>query len=168
MKTHSFMSVALSLCSFTVAAAAESRTVTDYFLQMPSRYFQVLDNGEVTPSVRTALLQESFAIVDLPNGYIRTSSPYPDLCNYEMAIFRRAQGAHLVALNVRCTVGDSLVIADPDRNWRDVTAEVFPLDVQNERFLTVNLPRHGRTVTVARDEGGETRVTFDGQRFRAE
>ncbi|MGK7928587.1 MAG: DUF1176 domain-containing protein [Spirulina sp.] len=91
----------------TWTSNAEINSISDYFLQTPERYFQILNDDDANTSVRQGFLQESSAIVDTENGYISTSSIYPDLCNYEMAIFRRSRGSHWVALNVRCTIGDT-------------------------------------------------------------
>lgn len=148
----------------------ETRKVSDYFLQTPDRYFKVEDDDEVNASIRAGLLQEG--IVDHEHGYIRTSSIYPDLCNYEMAIFRRSRGSHLVALNVGCTTGDRLYIIDPDKNWTDVTTERFPIEIPTQpmSLFFVKLPQSGRTITITQGEGDTViaKVFFDGDRFQVQ
>jgi hypothetical protein len=151
-------------------AQAEQSTVVDYFLQAPAEYFAINDRGTVvTSKVRQKLLQSSGAIIDQTNGYIRTSSTVPDLCNYEMAIFRRSKGAHLVALNLSCTVSDKLVIFDPDKNWQDVTASVFPVDLNRLPAMgtSIKLPRYGREIEIL-DENNQrfAQTIFEGDRFR--
>ncbi|MGK7941252.1 MAG: hypothetical protein AB4062_14110 [Crocosphaera sp.] len=153
----------------------EARKVSDYFVQTPDQYFKAWedDQGNVSDSIRARLLQQSSSIVDQGNGYISTSSIYPDLCNYEMTIFRRSFGSHLVALNVGCTIGDRLYIIDPDKNWRDVTAEVFPIEIPipsvSSRFF-ISLPRYGRTIIItnAEDDVVIAKVFFDGDNFQVE
>ncbi len=151
----------------------ETRKVSDYFLQTPDKYFKIDDDNEVNASIRARLLQQSVAIIDHKNGYIRTSSIYPDLCNYEMAIFRRSRGSHLVALTVSCTVADRLYIIDPDKNWKDVTKEVFPIEIPvpsvSSRFY-VNLPRYGRTIIItnADNDAVIAKVFFDGESFKVQ
>lgn len=151
----------------------ETRKVSDYFLQTPDKYFKIDDDNEVNASIRARLLQQSVAIIDHENGYIWTSSIYPDLCNYEMAIFRRSRGSHLVALTIGCTIGDKLYIIDPDKNWKDVTKEVFPIEIPvpsvSSRFY-VNLPRYGRTIIItnANNDAVIAKVFFDGERFNVQ
>jgi hypothetical protein len=146
------------------------RTVADYFVQAPEQYFKILDRDAVGVEVRRALLQKQprtgTPIVDLTNGYIRTASVSPDLCAYEMAIFRRSRGSHLVALNVTCTMGDTLTILDPDRDWQNVTATVFPIKLTPSPDETIRLPRQGRTIEVRGEKNQLTaQVKFANDRF---
>jgi hypothetical protein len=160
-----------------IAQASEQRTVVDYFLEAPERYFKALDRDSVTVETRQKLLKKQLRTIaptiDIPNGYISTPTIYPDVCaSYEMAIFRRSRGSHLVALNVSCTMGDQVVILDPDRAWADVTAAVMPVDLPVDPDHSVDLPRQGRTIVVS-DYGGKdgkkrtmTEIEFEGDRFR--
>jgi hypothetical protein len=152
----------------TVAPTATTdRTVADYFVQAPEQYFKISgDDRRVGVDVRRQLMQQSVAVVDPQNGYISTPSPLADLCNYQMAIFRRSQGSHLVALNVTCTMGDTLTILDPDRNWQDVTATIFPVKLKPSPEVTIRLPREGRTIEVMGDKNQPiAQVKFDNDRF---
>ncbi|MBE9029395.1 hypothetical protein IQ266_06410 [filamentous cyanobacterium LEGE 11480] len=143
------------------------RTVSDYFIQAPAPYFTTDRQDDASPAVRRKLLQASVAVVDTKNGYISTSSIYPDLCNYEMAIFRRSRGSHLVALNLGCTIGDTLTILDPDQNWQDVTAQVFPIGEKEKSYRVVKLPRYGRTIELLDDNNQlVAKVAFDKDQFR--
>ncbi len=151
-------------------AAGANRSVTDYFIAAPEQYFKITDRDQVGVEVRQTLLQNQprtgTPIVDPANGYLRTASIVPDLCAYEMAIFRRSRGAHLVALNVTCTMGDTLTILDPDQNWQDVTATVFPLKLKPSPEETIRLPRQGRTIEVIDDQNQSiAQVKFDNDRF---
>jgi hypothetical protein len=161
----------------SIAQASEPRTVVDYFLETPERYFKALDRDSVTVETRQKLLKKQprtiAPTVDIPNGYISTPTIYPDVCgSYEMAVFRRSRGSHLVALNVSCTQGDRVVILDPDRDWADVTAEVMPVALPLHPEWAIDLPRQGRTIVVS-DYGGKagkkrplTKIEFEGDRFR--
>jgi hypothetical protein len=154
-------------------AQAQNPTVEDYFLELPEQYLKISETSQVPVSVRQKLLKQPHSVIDRENGYISTSSIAPDLCNYQMAIFRRDRGSHLVAFNLGCTTSDKLTILDPDQNWADVTAAVFPTQVLQKRKraigMFVNLPRHGRTIEV-RDEDDNlvASVTFDGKEFQLE
>jgi hypothetical protein len=147
-------------------AIGADRTVTDYFLQAPEQYFKTSDRDQVSVEVRQSLLQKQPHIVDPANGYLYTNSVMPDLCSYQMAIFRRSQGSHLVALNVTCTMGDTLTILDPDRDWENVTAKVLPLKLEPSPEVTIRLPREGRTIEVMGDKNQPiAQVKFDNDRF---
>jgi hypothetical protein len=152
----------------TAIAQATPATVVDYFLAAPEQYFKVLDRDQVPASVRRKLLNQSNAVVDSTNGYISTSSIAPDLCNYEMAIFRRTGGSYLVALNVGCTVQDTLTIFDPDRDWADVTATVLPASIMPSQKMgtMIKLPRYGRMITIL-DENNQAiaQMEFNGEKF---
>jgi hypothetical protein len=161
----------------SIAQASEQRTVVDYFLETPERYFKALDRDSITVETRQKLLKKQprtiAPTVDILNGYISTPTIHSDLCGrYEMAIFRRSRGAHLVALNVSCTMGDRVVILDPDRDWADVTAEVMPVVLPLDPKRVIDLPRQGRTIVVS-DYGGKDgkqrlmmKIEFEGDRFR--
>jgi hypothetical protein len=160
----------------SIAQASEQRTVVDYFLETPERYFKALDRDSITVATRQKLLKKQSRTiaptVDIPNGYISTPTIHSDLCGrYEMAIFRRLRGAHLVALNVSCTMGDQVMILDPDRDWADVTAAVMPVVLPLDPERAIDLPRQGRTIVFS-DYGkaGKKRlimkIEFEGDRFR--
>jgi hypothetical protein len=155
----------------TVApTATTNRTVSEYFVQAPEQYFKILDRDSVGGDVRQKLLQTQprtgTPIVDTANGYVRTPSLSPDMCAYEMAIFRRSRGSHLVALNVTCTMGDTLTILDPDRDWQDVTATLFPIQLTPSPEETIRLPRQGRTIAVMGENNQPiAQVKFDNDRF---
>jgi hypothetical protein len=133
------------LASIQIVQTASARTVTDYFLQAPERYFEIFDRDRISPALRRKLLGKAGAVIDNQNGYLSVRSTI-EWCYYELAIFRRARGAHLVAVNLACTVGDRLKILDPDRNWQDVTAAVLPLPMPAGENMTIRLPRQGRTI----------------------
>jgi hypothetical protein len=151
-----------------IAQVDERLTVVDYFLAAPpEQYFKILDRDQVSRSVRQKLLQKSNAVVDEANGYISTSSVVPDLCNYEMAVFRRTIAAPLVALNVSCTAGDTLTIFDPGRGWSIATDRVLPASIipSEKMGTTIKLPRYGRTIKVIDEDNNVTELEFDGEKF---
>jgi hypothetical protein len=135
-----------------------------------------IDRDSVTVETRQKLLKKQprtiAPMVDIPNGYISTPTIHPDVCgSYEMAVFRRSRGAHLVVLNVSCTQGDRVVILDPDRDWADVTAAVMPVVLPVDPERAIDLPRQGRTIVVS-DYGKDgkkrlmMKIEFEGDRFR--
>jgi hypothetical protein len=154
-------------------------TVADYFLQMPAQYLQDPTHDRITPRQRQQLLaaakKEALGdVYDLSNGYLALSRG-GDTCNrYTIAIFKRPNSSPLVARNISCTVGDSLVILDPARNWQEVTSQVLAADLSPSPDLAymveIVLPRVGKTIEVARfDENNRRtilgRYRFNGQRF---
>jgi hypothetical protein len=151
-----------------LAQNTESRTVTDYFLNAPDRYFNIV--GRTADLVQRQKLLEPNPhnkgnIIDIPNGYLSIGSQSPDLCRYEMAIFRRSRGSHLVALNVSCTSGDAVTILDPDHDWRDITAEALPIALPNVPDTIVQLPRQGKTIIVKQENQPDIKITFQNERF---
>lgn len=151
-----------------IAQVDERLTVVDYFLAAPiEKYLKIRDRDEVPRSVRQKLLRKPNAVVDEANGYLSTSSIAPDLCNYEMAVFRHDKGFPLVALNVGCTTSDTLTILHPNRGWSVATAQVFPMSLISPKKVgtIIKLPRHGRTIEVLDENNNLTKVEFNGEKF---
>jgi hypothetical protein len=149
--------------------AQERKTVKDYFLNLPDSYIRMTTGGkQMNRAERVKILQRGGTIVDINNGYLRTTG---DTCFHELAIFKRSKGSPLVAVNTACTVGDSIAIVDPDRNWKDITAQVFPmqtLKTNSEMGVTIKLPRQGKVITIS--EGDPTvrwQIVLKNDRFQA-
>lgn len=113
-------------------------------------------------------------VYDPNNGYLKLIRRNDSCPTYTIAIFSRPSASPLVALNISCTIGDTVKILDPDQGWRDVTATVLPVDLapsSNLDYITVvNLPQIGRTIEVYHEtEGREQtligRYRFDGAQF---
>ncbi len=158
---------------------SDRRTVADYFLAMPAKYLADLANKPISNSKRQQMLTsakrgESGGVYDLKNGYLSMNRG-GDTCNlYTITIFNRPTGTPLVASNISCTVGDTVVILDPAQNWKDVTKAVLPVDLTPSPDLkytvAVVLPRTGRSIEVSHEnEDGSKkpigRYRFENQRF---
>ena len=167
-----FMLMLLAIASLfnpELATAQERKTVKDYFLNLPATYIRMTPGGkQLDRAERSQLLQRGGTIIDINNGYLRTTG---DTCFHELAIFKRLKGSPLVAVNTACTVGDSIAIVDPDRNWKDITTQVFPmqtLKTNSVMGVTIKLPRQGRVITIS--EGDPTvrwQIVFKNDRFQA-
>jgi hypothetical protein len=158
-----------SLFNSQLAIAQERKTIKDYFLNLPATYIRMTPGGsQIDRTERVKLLQRVGTIVDLNNGYLRTTG---DTCLHELAIFNRAKGSPLIAINTACTVGDSIAIVDLDRNWKDITAQTFPmqtLKTNNEMGVTIKLPRQGKVITVGEDDRNvRWQLVFKNNRFQA-
>jgi hypothetical protein len=157
--------------SFTsrLAIAQERKTIKDYFLELPATYIRITPEGQqLNHTDRLKLLQHGGTIVDINNGYLRTTG---DTCFHELAVFKRSKGSPLIAINTACTVGDSIAIVDPDRNWKDITTQVFPiqtLKTNNELGVTIKLPRQGKVITIGEDDRTvRWQLVFKNDRFQA-
>jgi hypothetical protein len=151
------------------AIAQERKTIKDYFSNLPATYIRMTPGGrQIDRAERTKLLQRGGTIVDIDNGYLRTTG---DTCFHELAIFKRSKGSPLIAINTACTIGDSIAIVDPDRNWKDITTQVFPmqtLKTNNELGVTIKLPRQGKLITIGEDDRTvRWQLVFKNDRFQA-
>ena len=109
-----FSLLVASLFNPQPAISQARKTIKDYFLNLPATYIRMIPKGrQIGRLDRIELLQRGGTIVDINNGYLRTTG---DTCFHELAIFKRAKGSPLVAINTVCTIGDSITIVDPDRN----------------------------------------------------
>lgn len=157
-----------SLLEPQLAVAQERKTVKDYFLNLPATYIRMTPGGrQMTRAERSQLLERGGTIVDINNGYLRTTG---DTCFHELAIFKRAKRSPLIAINTVCTIGDSIAIVDPDRNWKDITKQVFPvqtLKTNNELGVTIKLPRQGKVITIGEDSTVRWQIVFKNDRFQA-
>ena len=95
------------------------------FFSLPAKYVRMTPGGrQIDRAERVQILERGGTIVDVNNGYLRTTG---DTCFHELAIFNRTKRSPLIAINTACTVGDSIAIVDPDLNWKDVTTQVYPM-----------------------------------------
>ncbi len=159
-----------------VNRASNRKTVVDYFLEIPAQYLKDPSNDRITTSKRQQMLVNakrglSNSIYDVNNGYLKLFRGGDTCGMYTIATFKRLAKSPLVARNISCTIGDYIVILDPDQNWKDVTPLVLPADLSSSPdLLTVILPRTGRTIEIHRENENNSqnlvgRYRFDGRRF---
>ncbi len=154
----------------------QRKTVADYFLAIPDKYFQLSPSGSSSQAQRQRLLEQAKqgrkdSIYDPNNGYLRLVQGGDTCPTYTVVIFSRPSASPLVALGFSCDAGDQVSILDPDRNWQTVTTAVLPDNLAitpDLDSLEVELPRFGRTIKVRRESKDRTlvkRYRFNGQRF---
>jgi hypothetical protein len=166
-----YLSIFLSITTIFSSQSAiskERKTIKDYFLEIPATYIRTTPEGsQITRTDRSKILESGGTIVDINNGYLRTTG---DTCFHELAIFNRSKGSPLIAINTACTIGDSIAIVDPDRNWKNVTTQLFPmktLKTNNEAGVTIKLPRQGRTITISEDNRTvRWKIDFKNDKFQ--
>jgi hypothetical protein len=147
----------------TFPAAAQSKkpkTVRDFFMALPAKYFS-LDCCYDIKDARQAkekYLATYLNVEDTINGYM---SGYGDAAQegFVMTLFKRSNGTYLIGFY---TYGEGgvedtpwTVFLDYDRGkWTDVSRQLIP-DYSKEKFV-YELPRYGTTVVVfEKDENGE-------------
>jgi hypothetical protein len=167
-----YLSISLLIISFFSSRSAigqERKTIKDYFLNLPTTYLRITSGDkQLNRTDRVKILNRSGTIVDINNGYLRTTG---DTCFHELAIFKRSKGSPLIAVNTICTIGDSIAIVDPDLRWKDITSTVFPiqtLKTNSEMGVTIKLPRQGKVITIDDDDRTvRWQIKFKKDRFQA-
>jgi hypothetical protein len=151
------------------AQSSAPKTVGDYFLLVPERYFPY------DLSFRQDLLHGDHrgVVIDVRNGYISwDASDAPDA--FEFVIFRKSNGSYVVAYN---DTGDDfdqpgdgpgpMLLSYEGGKWRDVTKALLPVAL--DRKLGYKLPRNGRSIEVTNEQGRKLyTLTWAHDRFRLE
>jgi hypothetical protein len=133
----------------------QPHTVVDYYLLLPTRYFEREDDGQRRPKDRLESIQESAGgILDIKNGYLyaKGDGAQPDL---SVCVFKRPDKTYLVAVSH----SDADYVFDPFLDFyayengrlRDVTKATLPVAIRSE--LLYELPRFGTTIHVTRRNG---------------
>jgi len=140
----------------SIAASAQSanprrpRTVVDYYMLLPNKYFEA--NRE--ERLHWMLDPKRGAIVDIPNGYLFAPGDGAQTDIYA-CIFKRSNGNYLVAVGYNDKDGVFETFLDffiYDRgHLQNVTKAVLP--VRFNRLLYYDLPRHGTTIKVTTASG---------------
>lgn len=167
----------------------EPRTVTDFYLQLPSNF--------VNHSEGSAERRKRIAAEDLANGYLKLKpTADQDEREYtEIALFKKSNGGYVVGVaNVGCAENclsvAQFLVRRADR-WTEVTDAVFPLtrdgllvlynrkktaahqnyDTTSTFWTQTDLPRQGRTIRVKYTGEGKGKefellsLTWNGERF---
>jgi len=123
----------------TLSAAAQPDTPREFFMLLPSKYFQVV-NGS-----KEGYLKRHIMVDDPANGYLSASGDAGQ-GGFIMALFRKKDGSYLVGLNSSDEVRDDYYMLQyANGKWRDVSAEVIP---QYSKDKAYHFPRHGTAVVV--------------------
>ncbi len=162
-KNFGLFGLLIGLALFASAAAAQAvrqpRTVRDYFIALPDRFFS-LDCclGKTGRAAKEEHLKRYLNVEDAANGYL---SGYGDAAQdgFAMALFKRPDGSRLIGFY---TYGEGGVEDTPwcvfldyrGGKWRDVSRAAVPR-YDPARFV-YELPRRGTTVEVFyKDENGD-------------
>jgi hypothetical protein len=149
--------------SIGAAQSAPPRTVLDYYLLLPEKYFEA--NKE--QRVKWMLDGRRGAVVDVKNGYIYAPGDGAQTSIY-VCLFKRPHSLPLVA--VKSYESDTQDYTDLDfyeyKNGAlaEVKKGVLPVKI-NENFK-YELPRYGTTIKVSDQRGGKLYgLHWSGQRF---
>ncbi len=137
MKTKILL-IGLLIAALNCLAAAqtktnEPRTVTDFYLQLPSDFVNDSEGAEAR--------RKRIAVEDLANGYLKLKpSADQDEREYtEIALFKKSGGGYVVAVaNVGCAENCLSVARFLERRadrWVEVTDSVFPLTRDGQLVL---------------------------------
>lgn len=170
MKFRSVYVIAL-MAIFSAVAAAQPKTVTDYFLAMPAGvYDSTMEGKKVKGKALTDLRRGMIKIEDVKNGYLRLEGPWEGWA--EIALFELNSGGYLIAeANSGCgpaCEGSLRFWTYRAGRWTDVSKNYpfeFTADDAMKGFLARGgksefgddeeiptyflLPREGRTIKVA-------------------
>ncbi|MBS1792661.1 MAG: hypothetical protein JSS81_02335 [Acidobacteria bacterium] len=182
---HLILTAILILAGWT-GAAAQPKTVTDYFLAMPAETYATDIDGQKFKD-RAALTKYRKSLIkieDVKNGYLKLEGAWEGWS--EIALFKRRDGGYLVAeTSVGCgpaCVGGLKLSTYTNGKWTDVTKQFQPVFTDAEAFAAYKskggdddeiksgadlgsyylLPRAGRTVKIACNECGGS---GDGEDF---
>ncbi len=158
---------------FTVTAFAQPKTVTDFYLAMPSSVYSTTSEGnEITNKNELIKYRRSLIkIEDIKNGYLRLEGAWEGWS--EIVLFKKTDGSYIIAESkTGCGPGceGSLKFQTFKNNkWTDVTKEVWtdisfkeavkvfnsrkqdgiePAEENDFSFYYL-LPRYGKTLKIA-------------------
>ena len=118
--TNSAIAIFLTLLLFGSASAQEPKTVTDFYLAMPSGSYDLLPDGEGDSylfrendeikgkAAITKFRKSLIKIEDIKNGYLKLESDLWEGGWMEIVLFKKTDGSYIVAVSqVECGPGCS-------------------------------------------------------------
>jgi hypothetical protein len=154
--------LALAIPLFAAFGSAQSKqpkTVRDYFLALPDRYFS-LDCCMRLPlsKQKPTYLKRYLKVEDKANGYL---SGYGDAAQegFVMTLFKRPNGTYLIGFSTHGEGGPedtpwTYFFDYKNGRWTDVSRKM--IDKYSKENYIYDLPRHGTTVEVfAKDENSD-------------
>ena len=146
--------------SFSVAQSSTPRTVLDYYLLLPDKYFEA--NKE--QRVKWMLDPKRGAVVDIKNGYIYAPGDGAQISIY-VSLFTRAAGSPLIAVK-----SDTEGLTDLDfYEYKqgalvEISKGLLPVKV-NEEFK-YEMPRYGKSIVVRNQQSQRVySLVWSGRRF---
>lgn len=149
--------------SISAAQSSSPKTVSDYYLLLPEKYFEA--NKE--QRVKWMLDASRGAVVDIQNGYIYAAGDGAQTSIY-ICVFKRPHGLPLIA--VKSYESDTQDITHLDfyeyKNGTLVEVKKGVLPVKVNEDFKYEMPRYGRTIEV-RDRRGRKlySLNWSGRRF---
>lgn len=141
---------ALSLQPSSVAYTSEPRSVLDYYLLLPDKYFE----ADKEQRVKWMLDPKRGAIVDVKNGYLYAPGDGAQTSVY-VCLFRRTDGNYLIAVKTHASDSTEYTYLDlyvyENGRFLDVTQAMLPVAVNEE--LIYEMPRYGTTIKVKSKRG---------------
>lgn len=152
------------------AQPGQPRTVRDYFELLPEKYFTLEGCERSTDKdckkARAEYLKSYLEVDDAKNGFLKAGCDGAQMC-ITMALFRRPDGRHIVAVNTTQEIDNDFYFLDhADGKWNDISADVIP---GYDKMHIYELPRVGTTVPVFAkkviERGEDYVVTEKGQKL---
>jgi hypothetical protein len=154
MKKLLFLTFVIS--AFALSAFAQPKTVTDYFLAMPTDvYSSDIEGNKITGKPALTKHRKSLIkIEDIKNGYLRLEGPWEGWA--EIALFKKTDGSYIVAqaesgCGPACD-GFVKFWTYSAGKWTDVTKSVFTEPTAKAVVTQFNATK-GADDEAAREEG---------------
>lgn len=111
-----------------------SKSVLDYYLEMPNDYF-VCEMAKIySKAERSNLIKHQ----NIKNGFIKAAA---DIGNIEIALFKdKIKKRDILAVFAQCGPGcmcqkTGFLVQKNDLTWDNITDEIFPSDAQINKFI---------------------------------
>jgi hypothetical protein len=159
----------LFLCVSALAAQTKPpKTVRDYFMLLPEKYFSLdccMASAKSYRQAKEKYLTQYLEVEDTANGFMRAGGDAAQE-GFEMALFKRLKGSYLIAFY---TVGEGGMEDTPwcvfldyrNGKWKDVSVAVVP-NYSKEKYV-YKLPRKGTVIEVFQKE--ETADWYTGKKL---
>ncbi len=149
--------------SFSAAQSATPRTVLDYYLLLPEKYFEA--NKE--QRVKWMLDPKRGAVVDIKNGYIYAPGDGAQTSIY-VCLFKRPQSSPLIAVKSYPSDTDEFTYLNfyeyKDGALVEIKKGVIPVKINEE--LKYEMPRYGKSIVVTNRRGKRIySLVWSGRRF---
>jgi hypothetical protein len=148
----------LSLVASAAAQMKQSKTVRDYFMLLPDKYFLLECCARKSAHANKAeYLKRLLEIEDTANGFLQGASDGAQ-SGFKMTLFKRPDKTHLVGFSTAGEGGEAYYFLEyKNGKWRDVSKQVVP--EYSERKI-YELPRRGTTVEVFEMIGNELELSI--------
>lgn len=126
--------------SFSNPVADQPRTVRDFFMLLPQKYFAL-----EPPLTKKEYLKRFLVVEDTANGYLEGSGDGAQ-GGLTMALFKRPDASYIVGLNTFHEADDNYYFLEyKNGQWFDISAKAVPNYSKKNIY---KLPRQGTTVQV--------------------